>query len=146
MSESMKRDMGEGTGYTYQQLARAFDRVRDPRDWRRPVRAEIPAEMEELVARAVVWFTATAPAFAVTERGQLLATAPGYLQGPWGKPDGSPAPAAGQGPSTSAGGAPSDRHHASDDPSSGQGQSPTAADTTSVPDDPWGFQGPAFGR
>jgi hypothetical protein len=145
MSESMKRDLGEGTGYTYQQLARAFDRVRDPRDWRRPVRAEIPAEMEEVVARAVVWFTATAPAFAATERGQLLATAPGYLQGPWGQPDGRPAAGESQGPSAPPGGPPSDGHPTGGEPSSDNGPSRTA-DPTLVPDDPWGFQGPAFGR
>ena len=67
-----------------QELAQAFDRVRDARDWRGPVRAEIPAEMEALVAEAIIQFTATAPVFLPTGQSTLLlATAPGYLQGPW---------------------------------------------------------------
>lgn len=70
--------------FTHQQLAQAFDRVRDPRDWRGPVRAEIPVEMQALVAEAVLRFTATAPVFEPAGRPDLLlATAPGYLQGPW---------------------------------------------------------------
>ncbi|MFN0181639.1 MAG: hypothetical protein ACKVZ0_22755 [Gemmatimonadales bacterium] len=144
MSESMKGDLGGGTGYTYQQLARAFDRVRDPRDWRRPVRAEIPVEMEELVARAVVWFTATTPAFAATERGQLLATAPGYLQGPWGPPDRSRPSADSQVPSPPSGGPPPEEAPAGGE-LVGEGQAATV-EPILEPDDPWGLRGPVFGR
>ncbi len=81
------------TGFTHQQPAQAFDRVRDARDWRRPVRVEIPAEIEAVVAEAIIQFTATTPVFLPTGRADhLLATAPGYLQGPWavrrvGRPD-----------------------------------------------------------
>jgi len=137
-------DPREVTGFTHQQLAQAFDRVRDPRDWRGPIRAEIPAEMRALVARAVVWFTATAPAFEPTGSADLLlATAPGYQRGPWRKTDQTPE----AGPS----GLPIP-------PDGGdEGTSlPTATSAALVggdstgrplePDDPWALRGPAFGR
>ncbi len=84
-------DPRRATGFSHEQLVQAFDRVQDPNDWRGPIRAEIPAAMRSLVEKAIVWFTATAPAFVRTDRpGVLLATAPGYLRGPWGRPDRHP--------------------------------------------------------
>ena len=59
-------------GFSHEQLAQAFDRVRDPRDWRGPVRAEIPIEMRALVAEAVICFTATDPVFEPADRPELL--------------------------------------------------------------------------
>ena len=50
-------------GYRMDQLASAFDRIRNPRDWKAPIRAEIPAEERSIVEKAVVWFTRTIPAF-----------------------------------------------------------------------------------
>lgn len=85
MIEPTRSDPARPSAYTHEQLAQAFDRVRDPRDWRGPVRAEIPIEMQALVAEAVIRFTATDPVFEPAARPELLlATAPGYLQGPWG--------------------------------------------------------------
>lgn len=75
--------------FTHEQMAQAFDRVRDPHDWRGPIRAEIPIEMQAVVAAAVMCFTATDPVFEPVGRPDLLlATAPGYLRGPWAVPTG----------------------------------------------------------
>lgn len=88
-------DPGGATGFSHERLAAAFDRVRDPDDWRGPIRAEIPASMRPVVERAIIWFTATAPAFAPTHRPDvLLVMAPGYLRGPWGRADRQPEVAA----------------------------------------------------
>lgn len=85
MIEPTRSDSRRPSGFSHEQLAQAFDRVRDPRDWRGPVRAEIPIEMQAVVAEAVICFTATDPVFEPADRPELLlATAPGYLRGPWG--------------------------------------------------------------
>jgi len=42
MSESLKVDAERMTGFRQEELAAAFDRVRDPRDWQGPIEAEIP--------------------------------------------------------------------------------------------------------
>jgi len=74
------------TGYRMEQLAAAFDRVRNPRDWKAPIRAVIPAAERPVVEKAVVWFTDTVPEFVAdpeaTER--LVVSAPGYRLGPAG--------------------------------------------------------------
>ena len=74
------------TGFTQDQLARAFDRVRNPRDWKGPIRAVIPAADRQAVQKAVIWFTATVPKFSsVPGKADWLAvTAPGYRLGPAG--------------------------------------------------------------
>lgn len=71
------------TGFRLDQLAAAFDRVRDPRDWMAPVWAVIPAAEQSVTYQAVLWFTDTAPEFeASPERpGHLTVTAPGYRRG-----------------------------------------------------------------
>lgn len=74
------------TGFRQDQLAAAFDRVRDPRDWKAPIRAVIKREQQTVVAEAVRWFTDTDPVFipAPDASGRLLVSAPGYRQGPAG--------------------------------------------------------------
>jgi hypothetical protein len=68
------------TGYRQEQLAAAFDRVMNPRDWQAPIRSVIPAAERHLVEQAVLWFTDTVPAFepAPGETDLLVITAPGY--------------------------------------------------------------------
>ena len=43
MTASVEFDPKHSTGYRLEQLAAAFDRVRDSRDWKAPIRAEIRA-------------------------------------------------------------------------------------------------------
>lgn len=76
------------TGFRHEQLAAAFDRVRNPRDWKAPIRAEISVTERPVVEQAVYWFTATVPVFleAPGARARLLVRAPGYRLGPAGDP------------------------------------------------------------
>ena len=72
------------TGYRLDQLASAFDRVRDHRDWKAPIRAVIPTEQRPVVEKAVLWFTGTAPEFepAPGHADRLVVVAPGSRRGP----------------------------------------------------------------
>ncbi len=83
MTASLAYDPKCSTGYRLDQLAAAFDRVRDPRDWKAPIRAVIPEADLLVVERAVLWFTGTAPVFEVApgEAFQLVVLAPGYRLG-----------------------------------------------------------------
>lgn len=87
MTASVAYDPKRSTGYRFEQLAAAFDRVRDPRDWKAPIRSVIPAEERDLVEKAVRWFTGTTPAFeaAPGETDRLVVWAPGYRDGPAGR-------------------------------------------------------------
>jgi len=86
MTASVAYDLKRSTGYRFEQLAAAFDRVRDPRDWKAPIRSVIPVEERDLVEKAVLCFTNTTPAFEVApgETDRLVVTAPGYRDGPAG--------------------------------------------------------------
>ncbi len=83
MSESLKVDAERMTGFRQEELAAAFDRVRDPRDWQGPIEAEIPEGDRRLVEKAVEWFTDTSPMFlALPEAsGRLKVRARGYRLG-----------------------------------------------------------------
>jgi hypothetical protein len=83
MTASVALDPKRLTGYRLDQLAAAFDRVRDPRDWKAPIRAVIPEAQLLVVEKAVLWFTGTAPVFEVApgEINRLLVMAPGYRLG-----------------------------------------------------------------
>ena len=74
------------TGYRLDELASAFDRVRDPRDWKAPIRSVIPAAERHLVEKAVLWFTDTAADFEAVpgESDRLVVMARGYRHGPAG--------------------------------------------------------------
>jgi hypothetical protein len=76
------------TGYRMEQLAAAFDRVRNPRDWKAPIRAVIPVTQRPVVEKAVLWFTDTVPEFVAApgETDRLVVSAPGYRHGPAGDP------------------------------------------------------------
>lgn len=97
MGWSLRCDPQLQTGYRQEQLAAAFDRVRNPRDWQAPIRALIPVEEQPVVEQAVQWFTNTVPVFvpAPGREGRLLVQAPGYRLGPvddWSGPVSSGVP------------------------------------------------------
>jgi hypothetical protein len=71
------------TGYRLDQLAAAFDRVRNARDWKAPIQAVIPAAERCAVEKAVLWFTDTVPVFVADPEStdRLVVRAPGYRLG-----------------------------------------------------------------
>lgn len=88
MTASLAYDPIRMTGFRLDQLAAAFDRVRDPRDWKAPIRAVIPEDQQLVVAHAVRWFTDTEPVFIAGpgDGEDLVVLAPGYRLGPTGQP------------------------------------------------------------
>lgn len=86
MTASLAYDPIRMTGFRLEQLASAFDRVRDPRDWKAPIRAVIPADERSVVEQAVRWFTDTEPVFidGPGEGKELVVLAPGYRFGSTG--------------------------------------------------------------
>jgi hypothetical protein len=86
MTASASYDPKFATGYRMEQLAKAFDRVRNPRDWKGPIHAVIPAEERPVVEKAVLWFTDTEPEFVVAPEAtdRLVVKAPGYRLGATG--------------------------------------------------------------
>ncbi len=80
MGASVEYDPKGSTGYRMDQLASAFDRVRDSRDWKAPIQALIPTADRPIVEQAVRWFTGTDPAFepAPDRPTHLVVKAPGY--------------------------------------------------------------------
>ena len=76
-------DPKASTGYRLDELASAFDRVRDHRDWKAPIKAVIHADERPVVEQAVRWFTDTVPEFApaLGADGRLVVMAPGYRVG-----------------------------------------------------------------
>ena len=86
MTTSLVYDPLRMTGFTHAQLAKAFERVRNPRDWKGPIFSEIPEAERHVVQKAVFWFTGTMPVFARLPRDihRLMVTAVGYRLGPAG--------------------------------------------------------------
>ena len=80
MTEIESIDLKGGTGFRLDQLAAAFERVRDPRHWKGPIRALIPAVERLLIERAVRWFAETEPRFEEVPGNAewLTVLAPGY--------------------------------------------------------------------
>lgn len=91
MARTVEYDPRILTGYRMDQLASAFDRVRDPRDWKAPIEAVIPASERGVVEKAVLWFTNTVPTFAPAETtpDRLVVRATGYRGGPVGDAEGA---------------------------------------------------------
>ena len=87
MITSLPAHAGGKLAVTHDQLANAFDRVRDSRDWKAPIRAEIDESDRPVVELAVIRFTATVPAFEPVpgRKGRLTVIAAGYGRGPWGQ-------------------------------------------------------------
>lgn len=83
MTQSFAFDPERLTGYRQEQLAAAFDRVRDPRDWKEPIKAVIPEADRTLIEQAVHWFTDTVPMFTALPgaSGRLEVKARGYRLG-----------------------------------------------------------------
>ena len=69
--------------YRFNELASAFDRVMNPRDWKAPIRCLIPADERYLMEKAIHFFTESAAEFEVAPgAGDLLVVkAPGYRSG-----------------------------------------------------------------
>ena len=84
MRVSVKHNPHISTGYRLEQLAAAFDRVMNPRDWQAPIQSRIHTEERHVVEKAVLWFTDTAPEFRAIpgESDRLIITAPGFRAGP----------------------------------------------------------------
>lgn len=72
--------------YRHDEIALAFDRIRDHHDWKAPIHAVIHASERELVAAAVAWFTGTVAEFQELEADsdRLIVDAPGQRLGPRG--------------------------------------------------------------
>lgn len=87
MTASMACDPERFTGYRLDQLAAAFDRVRDGRDWKAPIRAVIPAAERPVVEKAVLWFTDTSAMFVAVsgDPDRMVVRAPGYRLGAAGE-------------------------------------------------------------
>jgi hypothetical protein len=83
MTASVAYDPERLTGYRLEQLAAAFDRVRNARDWKAPIQAVIPAAERPVVEKAVLWFTDTVPVFAAHPGAadRLVVRASGYRLG-----------------------------------------------------------------
>lgn len=90
MGRSVEYDPKVLTGFRMEQLASAFDRVRDPRDWKAPIESVIPAVDRSVVEKAVLWFTNTVPTFAPADElpTHLVVRAHGYRGGPVGDESG----------------------------------------------------------
>jgi len=83
MSGSLACSPEGETGFRLEQLAAAFDRVRNPRDWKAPIEAVIPDDDRPIVEQAVRWFTGTEAKFRPHggDPGRLLVVALGYRLG-----------------------------------------------------------------
>lgn len=83
MTASASYDPRRTTGFRLDQLAMAFDRVRNSRNWQAPVRAVISEEDRAVVELAVLWFTESIALFEpIAERpGYLTVAAPGFAIG-----------------------------------------------------------------
>lgn len=86
MTDCPAVDPQMSTGYRMEQLASAFARVQDHRDWKAPIRAVIQADERPLVELAIRWFTNTVPDFvpASSADGHLIVVSAGYRLGPAG--------------------------------------------------------------
>ncbi|MEO8139954.1 MAG: hypothetical protein ABI742_09920 [Gemmatimonadota bacterium] len=86
VTTSLVYDPMRMTGFSHAQLVKAFERVRNPRDWKGPIFSEIPEAERRVVQKAVFWFTGTVPVFAPAPRDihRLMVTAVGYRLGPAG--------------------------------------------------------------
>ncbi len=90
MTRSIEHEPNVLTGSRMEQLATAFDRVRDPRDWKAPIESVIPASDRRVVECAVLWFTNTVPILAPADTSptHLVVRAQGYRGGPVGDESG----------------------------------------------------------
>ena len=71
--------------YTHSELSRAFDAVKNPKDWKAEIAAFMPGEAVMVVTAAIEFFTATQPVVRLDTRTmRYLVTSEGYRAGPAG--------------------------------------------------------------
>jgi hypothetical protein len=84
MDAELADQIVDGT-YTYSELSRAFDAVKNPRDWKAAILAAMPGEAVMVVVAAIKFFTATVPTVALNTRTMLYQVrSEGYRAGPAG--------------------------------------------------------------
>lgn len=73
---------GRGT-FTTEELAKAFEDVKDKEHWKNPIDAVVPLGQKDVLEKAIPWYTGTEPTFYdIDKEGYLRVTAPGYFAGP----------------------------------------------------------------
>jgi hypothetical protein len=75
--------------WTQKKLEEAFDRVKDPADWKAPIAANVLDSQMDITIAAIVHFTATSPRFVQAgrnDKGEAIfhVTSLGYRAGPAG--------------------------------------------------------------
>ena len=87
MKENNECFVGKTTEVQYERraLEAAFDDVCNPDDWKSPIDSVCRADQQDIVSRAVVFFTATVPTFdPIPGTNKVRVTALGYRRGPAG--------------------------------------------------------------
>ena len=79
----------EAEQFTQKELEEAFNRVKDPSDWKAPIAANVLSSQLDITCEAITHFTATAPRFfpaGYNDARQPIyhVTSPGYRAGPAG--------------------------------------------------------------
>jgi hypothetical protein len=71
--------------YTYGELSKAFDAVKNPNDWKAEIAAFMPGDAVMVVVSAIEFFTATQPVVRLDTRTmRYLVISEGYRNGPAG--------------------------------------------------------------
>lgn len=71
--------------YSPEELESAFKLVRNPNDWKAPISGDVKAELKEVVAVAIEFYTATVAKFSPSSfAGYVHVKAAGYRAGPAG--------------------------------------------------------------
>lgn len=69
-------------GFTRLQLSEAFDRVKNPTNWKMPISGMIPASDRDVTRAAIIFYAGCVPVFETPRHkgfaGQLIVTAVGY--------------------------------------------------------------------
>ena len=83
-SEQVKTYLKDAAGgYSCDQLAAAFDTVKNAEHWKNPIDTTAPANQRDILERAIPWFTGTDASFTPTDDPVIIrVTAPGYFAGP----------------------------------------------------------------
>lgn len=71
--------------FTQTQLTDAFDKIKDPTDWKNPICARVKGEAVTLVVAAIQHFTATNPTVQLNQNTMdYIIESEGYRMGPAG--------------------------------------------------------------
>lgn len=68
--------------YNREELATAFQKVQDKAHWKNPIKSTCTKDELEVVAEAIIYFTATEASFQPIGIDLFKVTAPGYWAGP----------------------------------------------------------------